>query len=375
MTEGPMDGKLILPTNWDPELLDRIAPFRPAYLYGSLPLEATGRSALVLPQVGEDEVVAQIHRAKERGIGLTYVMNATCLGNHELSEEGRWEILQRLEWLRENGASGVVTANPYVMELLRKSFPDLELQVSVLASVNDPRKARFFEDLGAAVIHLDPQINREFRRLEAIRRSVRCRLSVVVNEGCLLSCPIRQYHSNMISHSAEGIRGRYYVDYCYYRCSSARNRDVVEYLKAPWIRPEDVRVYQDLGIDLFKIGGREKMGEGPSSHSSWIVKAAEAYHSRQCDDVVELLIGVQPPEALSGEALEAFEVRVESRKLDGFLQFFREDRCTLDCEHCSYCEDWAKRCLETRGSSERYLSQVEADLETLRVGSYWAGTR
>jgi hypothetical protein len=32
-----MDGKLILPTNWAPTLLDEVARFRPAYLYGSLP--------------------------------------------------------------------------------------------------------------------------------------------------------------------------------------------------------------------------------------------------------------------------------------------------------------------------------------------------
>ncbi len=370
-----MDGKLILPTNWDPELLDHIAPLKPAYLYGSLPMEATGRSALVLPQANEEEIAAQIGRAKDRGIGLTYVMNATCLGNRELSEEGRWEILQRLEWLREVGASGVVTANPYVAELLKKSFPNLELQISVLASVNDPRKAKFFCDLGASIIHLDPQINRDFRRLEAIRRSVDCRLSLVVNEGCLMSCPIRSYHSNMISHSAESIQGKYYVDYCYYRCSFTRNQDVVEYLKSPWIRPEDVHVYEELGIDFFKIGGREKMGEGPSSHTPWIVKVAEAYHSRQCRDVIELLVGIQPPETLSGEAVEAFQVRVDSRKLDGFLRFFQEDRCSLDCSQCSHCEDWAKRCVETRGNPSDYVRQVESDLEKLRVGSYWAGTR
>ncbi|MBI2964308.1 MAG: U32 family peptidase [Deltaproteobacteria bacterium] len=369
-----MDAKLILPTNWDPALLPRVAPLRPAYLYGALPREATVRSSLVLPQATEEDVAAQIAQAAQLGIRFTYVMNATCLGNREISEDGRWEILQRLEWLRGVGAAAVVTANPYVMELARKSTPDLELQVSVLAAVNDARKAAFFRDLGADLIHIDPQINRDFRRLESIRRAVDCRLSVVVNEGCLLSCPIRQYHANTISHSVEGIERRYYVDYCYYRCSLARNADVVEYLRAPWIRPQDLAEYEAVGIDLFKIAGREKMGEGASSHTPWILKVAGAYHRRRCEDVAELLVAVQPMVGLSGEAPAPWRVRIAADRLDGFLSFFRDGRCSLDCQRCSHCAEWAKACVSAEGRAAEHRKQIENDLETLRAGSYWAGT-
>jgi collagenase-like PrtC family protease len=370
-----MDTKLILPTNWDPELLPQAARFKPAYVYGALPREATVRSSLVLPEATEEEIATQIQQAGELGIKFTYVMNATCLGNRELSENGRWEILQRLEWLRGVGGAAVVTANPYVMELARKNFPDLELQVSVLAAVDDPRKARFFRDLGADLIHIDPQINRDFGRLEAIRRAVDCRLSVVVNEGCLLSCPIRQYHANMISHSVEGIERRYYVDYCYYRCSLARDVDVVEYVRAPWIRPEDIAEYESIGIDLFKIAGREKMGEGASSHTPWILKVAGAYHERRCADVAELLVGVQPMERLAREALTPWRVRMSSSRLDGFLRFFRDGRCSLDCAHCGYCAEWAKACVTVEGDAGERVRELTTDLETLCAGSYWAGTQ
>ena len=197
--------KLMLPTNWDPELIAQIAPFKPDYIYGSLPSEATLRSSLMLSSASEDDIALHVSQAAQHGIRLVYVMNATCLGNKEFSDEGRGQMLQRLQWLVDIGAAAVVTANPFVMELVRENFPDLELHISVLASVNDARKAKYFDDLGATVIHLDPQVNRDFRRLKAIRKAVGCRLSLVVNEGCLLSCPIRGYHSNMISHSGESI--------------------------------------------------------------------------------------------------------------------------------------------------------------------------
>jgi collagenase-like PrtC family protease len=365
--------KLMLPTNWDPELLAQIAPLGPAYIYGSLASEATLRPSFVLSPVTEEQIEAHIVQARELGIRLVYVMNATCLGNKEFSETGRGEILQRLQWLTDAGGAAVVTANPFVMELAREYFPHLEIHVSVLASVNDPRKARFFEELGATVIHLDPQVNRDFRHLAAIRKSVKCLLSVVVNEGCILSCPIRQYHSNMISHSRESVAGRYYVDYCYYQCSLKRSVDAVEYLRSPWIRPEDVSVYEDVGIDIFKIAGREKMEEGPSSHTDWIVLVANAYHARHCEDVARLLVGTQPPESIFGQTVNGIQVRIDSGKLDGFLRFFREDRCSLDCDRCDYCGRWAERAVTVQGNPGESAQSIESDLERIRVGSYRSG--
>jgi collagenase-like PrtC family protease len=370
-----MQRRLILPTNWDRSLLAKVEAFEPAYFYGSLPQEATLRPSFVLCETDEYDIEYQIGAARERGVKFIYVMNATCLGNKEYSEDGRWQLLQRLDWVAEIGATGVVTANPYIMELMAENFPALELHISVLAGVDDPMKARFFTDMGAEVIHLDPQINRDFRRLTAIRNAVDCRLSVLVNESCLLSCPIRQYHANMISHSAESVQGQYYVDYCYYKCSVLRGNDPVQYLRAPWIRPEDLGAYEAIGIDFFKVAGREKMGEGPSSHTDWITSVARAYDSRRCHDVTKLLVGLQAIESPFGARIDAPRVTIESSRLDGFLQFFEEHRCDLDCPSCSHCGTWAKRAVRVNRSPADYIERLESDIKTVRVGSYWAGAR
>lgn len=369
----PSERRLVLPTNWDPELLPRLAPLRPAYLYGSLPAERTLRTSVQLPQVGEREVEDGVAAAAAEGIGFLYVMNATCAGNSELSEEGRWKILQRCQWLCELGASGVTLANPYVVELVRRSFPELEVHVSVLAGVDSPRKASFYRDLGVTGIYLAPEVNRDFRRLRSIRRAVDCRLSVLVNEGCLLQCPLTQYHANVISHSGESIAGRYHVDYCYFKCSQLKAAAPAEYLQMPWIRPEDLGRYEELGIDYAKLAGREKMGEGPASHSDWIVRAAEAYHGRRCDDVAELLVGVEAVAPLREGAGEAVRVRIDSRALDGFLRFFERDSCDMGCGECRYCDRWAERAVTLEGDRGRYEAQLERDLERVRLGSYWTG--
>lgn len=367
--------RLVLPTNWDPELLPRLAPLRPAYLYGSLPAEGTLRTPEQLPQVGERQIEEQVAAAAAQGIGFLYVMNATCGGNRELSEEGRWSVLQRCQWLAEIGARGVTLANPYLVELVRSSFPELEVHVSVLARVDSPRKASFYDDLGVTGIYLAPEANRDFGRLRAIRRAVDCRLSVLVNEGCLLQCPLAHYHANVVSHSGESIAGRYHVDYCYFKCSQLKASAPAEYLQMPWIRPEDLVRYEEAGVDYAKLAGREKMGEGPASHSDWIVAAATAYRRRRCEDLAALLVAVEAVAPLRDAAGEPLRVRIDSRALDGFLDYFERDGCDMACGECRYCERWAERAVGFEGDRGRYEEQLKRDIERVRLGSYWTGER
>ncbi len=367
-----LDGKFVIPTNWDPELLDGVSPLEPAYMYGSLPEERGMRTMLQLPQIDEDAVIEFVRRARSRGIKFLYVMNSTCTGNREMSEEGRWEFLQRCQWVYDAGFAGITLANPFAMELVRRNFPELELHVSLLTGVDEPRKAKFFEDLGATLIHLDPIVARDFRRLKAIRAAVDLKLSLVVNEGCILHCPLRQYHTNVISHSRESIEGQYHVDYCYYSCAGDKLSNPAELLRMPWIRPEDIGLYLDAGIDHFKIAGREKMGGGPSSHTEWIEMVSRAYHSEQSTDVAKLLVGLEGIQSLTGETAAAPpELRINSRKLDGFMRYFAEGHCDMNCGPCTHCDAWARKAVSIVGDPREYLDHVDSSLERIRDGSYW----
>lgn len=367
-----LDNRLVIPSNWDPSLLDKVTPLKPAYMYGSLPTERGMRTMLQLPQIEEDAIIGFVDRAAKLGIKFLYVMNSTCTGNREMSEEGRWEFLERLQWIADSGFAGVTLANPFMMEIALRHFPELELHVSLLTGVDEARKASFFADLGATLIHLDPIVARDFRRLRAIRRAVDCKLSLVVNEGCVLQCPLRDYHANVISHSRESIEGQYHVDYCYYSCAGQKLSDPAELLRMPWIRPEDIGLYLEEGIDHFKIAGREKMGGGPSSHSEWIRQVSEAYHSGSSDNVAALLVGLEGIQSLTGEASEPPpSLRIDSRALDGFIRYFADGHCDLDCGSCTYCEAWARRAVTIEGDPGKYLKHVGSSLERIRDGSYW----
>jgi hypothetical protein len=61
-------------------------------------------------------------------------------------------------------------------------------------------------------------INRNFRRLAAIRHAVRCDLELIANHVCLMNCPMQTYHQNGFAHASDDTR-TLFIDYCFLRCS------------------------------------------------------------------------------------------------------------------------------------------------------------
>ena len=86
-------------------------------------------------------------------------------------------------------------------------------------------KAQFFERQGASVLYLPEFINRDFPLLAQIRKRTRAELVLLANVGCLLHCPIRQYHINLVSHSGESLELGTYVDYPLMWCFGEKARD------------------------------------------------------------------------------------------------------------------------------------------------------
>ena len=95
-------------------------------------------------------------------------------------------------------------------------------------------------------------MNRNLDLLAAIRRAVRCDLPLIANHACLVNCAMQPYHQNGFAHSSHGSK-QLFVDYCFLRCSRARLREPSSFIKAQWIRPEDIAAYESMGYESFKL--------------------------------------------------------------------------------------------------------------------------
>jgi collagenase-like PrtC family protease len=399
-------------TNFDPALVEAMKGYPVVELFGKLREDAVGggRAPYQLARVSRKRLEDHVRHARRAGIEFNYLLNASCLGNREMTRAGQREIEELAGWLREIGVASVTVSSPYLLTLIKTRYPGLKVRVSVFGGVDRVRKAQMWEELGADCIVLDSiLVNRELGALERIRKSVRCDLALLVNNNCLSGCALSPMHMNALSHAGQSWHGNrgFFIDWCFLRCTERKLRNPVNYLRSEWIRPEDLHVYEDLGYDLFKIAERD-------IPTPFMVNRVRAYAGRRYDG--NLLDLIQPyafhgvkendryyrrgpgwilrfllrpllvnparmmllkrvadlrhmTRPLAGEA----PVHIDNRALDGFLDRFRESGCRdVDCGECRWCHEFVPKAVRIdEAHRAQVLETYEALFRALHDGSMW----
>jgi len=366
-------------TNFKDDLIPRIrhAPVRE--IFGKLPSDAVGglRPSYLLPRVDKDALARHVAQAHAAGIEFNYLLNAACLDNREFTRGWRREFENLLGWLEEIGVDSVTVTIPYLLEIVKRKSR-LRTRISIMAGVDSVQRARRWLDLGADEITLPPQINRDFQLLAALRKHLPCPIVVLANVGCLHECPFALYHGSLHSHASQAWHpsGGYFIDYCAIRCVLEMLRRPWNYLAANWIRPEDVRLYEEIGIDGVKLAER-------AADSKTIERIVDAYARGRYDGNLLDLIP-----RLSGESIDRHELRwlrtffrpfsvnvfqlrrllrllakpkvvIDNRGLDGFLEGLRARDCgLLGCDDCGYCKEAAERMVRI---DPAYREAIEAN--------------
>jgi collagenase-like PrtC family protease len=366
--------QLLVPTNWDPDLILPLSKLEAdVQLYGVLPTSmiGSGGSGPDNVRMVADQVEEYIGQANSVGLKFDYLLNAPSMSNMEWDENTHQELLMHLNWITSIGADSVTVTIPYLVELIKRQFPRLRVRVSTIAHVNSVARAKLFESLGADSITLDINVNRDFALLKAIRNAVNCELSVLLNNLCLYQCPYEYYHHDGLGHASQNynpING-YYVDYCVLRCTLDRLRDVSQIIKCRWARPEEIHVYEEIGIDVFKISGR-------SMPSERILRAATAYSSRHYEgNLYDILNVIAPKTGFIGSALPGEQSNgvgslprfyIDNQALEGFMDFFKKQNCLSGCSHCDYCRRIASKVIQFDGDEvDDYIAALTASLDNL----------
>ncbi|MHA2391575.1 MAG: U32 family peptidase [Promethearchaeota archaeon] len=309
---------------------------------------------------------------------FSYLLNAPCMNNMEYDPQYHKELLKYIQWISDVGADSVTVTIPFLIQLIKEQFPKLKIRVSTIAHVNSVNRAQFYEMLGADEITLDVMINRDFDTLEEIQKTIKCKIIVLLTDGCLYQCPFRYYHYNTLGHASQTHQQfeRNYVDTCILNCSIIKFSNPTEVLKARWVRPEDLSQYEAIGINDFKIAGRRMSTE-------WITRSVKAFSWRKYEgNLVDIIQGfsmsfggleqkdpnVKLTETLGKEARS--KLIIDNSKLDGFIDFFKKQNCIAMCNSCNYCEEWAKKSVFLDDEeSTRYVESIKdymSDLVTSR---------
>lgn len=379
--------KYSLATNFDSTLIENISNMDTdnsiKVVFGKLRTDSFGggRASMILPELSMQELEKHIKLCHEKNIEFNYLLNPACMANKELEKESHNQIIRYIENLMEIGIDWVTLVSPYLCEVIRKKFPNLKISIGLYANVFNLQHITYWQNLGADEITLQHFNNRNFDLLEKMllyTKNSSISLRLIANNACLHFCPYQQAHATGQAHASvkNEESQKFYLDYNLLKCIIEKIENPVQLISSDWIRPEDVKYYDDLcrKTDNYNLSMKIVDRTKPTS---FLTKAARAYLSRSYKgNLLDLMLWPSdkeianlnmPADEKMAETMKRFfevfnlpKVYIDNTKLDGFLEHFinKYDCNEKICErfddnlktyneltHCSYCKSWAKKAI------------------------------
>lgn len=328
------ESRLMIPCHWDRGVIAKIlAQEEPKKgisvkeVYGVLASGGPvghGRSRDSVAAVGKEEAVDFVRYLHSLGLEFTYLLNAPF--RFKDAPEQRKQLDEYLSWiLCDLKPDALMISSLELMRYVRKVDPEISIHISTIAGVKDIEGLQQFLEIRPERVVLHHDTGKEWDRLEEIvtfSKTNDIEIELMVTESCLFQCPNREAHYLYLS--AENHDAPFHAD-CNFR---KLNRPAEFLLAGGVIRPEDLSLYEGIGVRNFKVTGRSKP-------ASWLPEVVEAYQNRSYEGNLIRLLGIDP-------TLRAEEwIYIENRALDDFLEGF-PFRSSVE-EKRQYSDQWMVR--------------------------------
>jgi len=304
-------------------------------VYGSLPgtVYGSGRSSAYIPDVKLSELKSYIKECNNCGIKFNYVLNASTLRDREFNDVGKKKMVLFIKDLHRAGVRRFTVTLPSIISLISNNFKDVEIVLSTINNITSKYQLNEFLSAGRIIrAYVAEEVNRMPHKLRDIVSNSKVPIATILNGFCLFQCAYRYHHYNFAA-----FRDKNNIcdvdEYYQFRCEQIKANNPEEVVKIPWIRPSDIDKYQKIGVDHFKIVGREMVKAGGDMPA-----VAEAYMAKFYDgDLMDLLNGFS--------SLRRGIYSIQSKSLDSCINyiFTKPLDCSRDlCNKCGVCKKYSK---------------------------------
>ncbi len=375
--------KFSLATNFDNKLIEKIKGLDVYELYGKMKEDflSGGRPISQMKEIDKETFETHVKFARANGINFNYLLNGACTANNEQNAIWQENFISWILYLKNVGVNAFTITNPLLLILIKKHYPEAICRVSTFAKVDNLSKALYWESLGADIICADfTTINRDFSTLKNMVDGLNySKIELLATNSCLKDCPFLYCHTNSISHANPD-----YIDWCLHNCQRIQLHNPEEYIKSPWIRPEDLKYYKNIGIEHIKITERDFPTEV-------LVARLKAYYNERYDgDLLDLIQGhgyninghlqslntkkefsdalavdceIKRVRGIGKERIYPRQFFIDNSMLDGFINFFVDNNCKKDCKKCSYCKMISQKVVKNNSEIEDYLKSLYNQLD------------
>lgn len=206
-------------------------------------------------------MIADLKWARANGIQLDTLFNCNCYGDMAVSQELR-DFVGKV--LREMDGEGlfpetVTTTSPFIATVLRKDFPKVKIRWSVNQRVHGSVGFEYVDDLFDS-FYMSREHQRDLFRVQDLARWAKKHgktIGIQVNSGCLRQCPYQTFHDNLHGHGRirQSEVGKTFGFSVFLCKENYRKGNYEDFLRATWIRPEDLVRYEPH-VDIVKLATR-----------------------------------------------------------------------------------------------------------------------
>jgi hypothetical protein len=238
-------------------------------------------------------------------------------------------VIEELRLLAgEFGVAEVTVTDIRLAERIRCELPRLALVASSLMGIERPDQLLALSGVCDGLVP-STRILRDLPALERLRRAFPGRLRLIVNEGCLPSCPFRVQHFYEMTMPLQHPKSL---------CDDFLRRTPWLRLTGSWVLPQHLRFFEGL-YDELKLSGRVTLRDERD-----YLRVLSAYVHRL--SLTPDLIGGGPASVL--EPIEVTE------------SFYAETlRCGRHCQDCRVCRSYYDQALERLGSPRGSSADAE----------------
>ena len=258
-------------SNWDDELLNGLnnlnsksSKDKVVEIFASSAFSFFGSANTGIPDIQKKEIETKIKKAKSLGFKFNYLVNAPVCPEIKTANDLKI-ALDYFSWLESLAIDSVTIADENIIEFVYNNFPKLKINVSIVAAIKTVEEVNNLRAKYPSIqrVILSQFVNRDRKLLldhiknSQIRvgASESIEIELLANEICIYECPrMRNHYLALSSFSQEKDK----IDFDWALCRHIRADNINEFLNSSWIRPEDINLYEELGVNILKIAGRKE---------------------------------------------------------------------------------------------------------------------
>ena len=309
-----------------------------------------------------------IEHTLSRGCDFIYLLNSPR--PLDIDNPNFIKQLEKLEKLltelKITGVNKLRIASGQLSSYIGKNYKDFHILASTSLEYKTIWEYQNFIYFHPEVKQIVPShdINKNFKLLKILRkRYPKVEIELMVNEGCLQGCPNRMFHelinidSRTIVNNDKFLSGAYATSFCNpivhkYPIQSL----VIGNLIFPW----DIEAYSKIGINSFKLVGRD----------------GYEYFDNYLKGFIMYLKGIEDIKAVENNSLSSFThhlpnntvlkqltVKDYKKYLPDIKYFIRKghicaSRCGVECRYCYKCAEKIQTVFEKKQIEQRKTQSV-----------------